>query len=43
VIILLMSRCSSCDPQVENCSSSASGTRTSGGSYGGYSGGGGHK
>ncbi len=29
-----------CDPNVENCSSS---TRTSGGSYGGYSSGGGHK
>jgi hypothetical protein len=41
VIILLMSQCSSCDPKVENCSSSAG--RTSGGSYGGYSGGGGHK
>jgi predicted RNA-binding Zn-ribbon protein involved in translation (DUF1610 family) len=30
----------SCDPQTENCSSSA---RSSGGSYGGYSSGGGHK
>jgi hypothetical protein len=29
-----------CDPQLENCSS---GYRSSGGSYGGYSGGGGHK
>ena len=38
----LLSRCSSCDPQVENCSSS-SGYRSTGGSYGGYSGGGGHK
>ncbi len=36
----LLSRCSRCDPQVENCSSSY---RSSGGSYGGYSGGGGHK
>lgn len=43
LIILLFSRCSSCDPKVENCSSSGSGYRTSGGSYGGYSGGGGHK
>jgi hypothetical protein len=41
VVVLMFSRCSSCDPQVENCSSS--GGRTSGGSYGGYSGGGGHK
>ncbi len=44
VIILLsvMSRCSSknCDPQYENCSSSY---RSGGGSYGGYSSGGGHK
>jgi ribosomal protein S27E len=43
VVILLISQCSSCDPKVENCSSSGSGYRTSGGSYGGYSGGGGHK
>lgn len=43
LVILLVSRCSSCDPKVENCSSSGSGYRTSGGSYGGYSGGGGHK
>jgi hypothetical protein len=43
IVILLISRCSSCDPQVENCASSGSGYRTSGGSYGGYSGGGGHK
>jgi hypothetical protein len=41
VILSLMSRCSShCDPQRENCSTSV---RSSGGSYGGYSGGGGHK
>ncbi len=45
VIILLsvMSRCSgnrNCDPQRENCSSSY---RSGGGSYGGYSSGGGHK
>lgn len=44
LLALLMSRCSSCDPQVENCStSSGSGWRSSGGSYGGYSSGGGHK
>ena len=42
IITSLLSRCSSCDPQVENCSSS-SGYRSTGGSYGGYSGGGGHK
>lgn len=39
--LFLIGRCSRCDPNVENCSSS--GTRTSGGSYGGFSGGGGHK
>ncbi len=38
----ILSTCSSCDPRVENCSSS-SGYRSSGGAYGGYSGGGGHK
>jgi len=48
IVILLIIQCSSCDPKVENCSSSSSGLnnsgyRTSGGSYGGYSGGGGHK
>jgi len=42
VLVLLLSRCSRCDPAVENCNSS--GYRSSGGSYGGYSGGGGsHK
>jgi hypothetical protein len=35
--LFLISRCSSCDPKVENCSSSRSG------SYGGFSSGGGHK
>ncbi len=42
IVFSMMSRCSrDCDPQRENCSSSA---RSSGGSYGGYSsGGGGHK
>lgn len=42
VVLSLLSKCSRCDPQVENCSSS-SGYRSSGGSFGGYSGGGGHK
>jgi hypothetical protein len=42
LLSVLLSRCSSCNPQVENCSSS-SGYRSTGGSYGGYSGGGGHK
>lgn len=41
LIILAFSQCSSCDPQVENCTSSS--YRSSGGSFGGYSGGGGHK
>ena len=40
MIVISMSRCSrDCDPQVENCSSARSG----GGSYGGFSSGGGHK
>jgi len=45
VLLLVMSRCSSCDPNVEYCRSSASGSgaRSSGGSFGGFSGGGGHK
>lgn len=38
---LLFSRCSQCDPKVENCN--ASNSRTSGGSWGGFSGGGSHK
>ena len=42
LLSVLLSRCSDCDPKVENCSSS-SGYRSTGGSYGGYSGGGGHK
>jgi hypothetical protein len=37
LFLFLISRCSSCDPRVENCSSSRSG------SYGGFSSGGGHK
>ena len=42
VLLLVLSTCSSrCDPRYENCSSSS--YRTSGGSYGGYSSGGGHK
>ena len=44
ILLLLLGRCSSsCDPNVENCDSSSYGARSSGGSYGGYSGGGGHK
>jgi hypothetical protein len=44
LLALLISRCSSCDPAVENCSSSySSGARSSGGSFGGFSTGGGHK
>ena len=46
VVLFLMTRCGSrCDPNYENCSSSSTGgsTRTTGGSYGGYSSGGGHK
>ncbi len=40
IILAMFSRCSSnCDPQTQNCSSSRGG----GGSYGGYSSGGGHK
>ncbi|MDD5324178.1 MAG: DUF4178 domain-containing protein [Polaromonas sp.] len=41
VLMLLLGRCSSCDPRVENCTSSSS--RSSGGSFGGFSGSGGHK
>ena len=42
LFLFLIGRCSSCDPKVENCSSSSS-ARSSGGSFGGFSGGGGHK
>ena len=42
ILMAVLSRCSRCDPTVENCSSSSS-SRTSGGSFGGSSGGGGHK
>ena len=41
---VVISRCSSCDPAVQNCSSNySSGARSSGGSFGGFSSGGGHK
>jgi ribosomal protein S27E len=40
LVFWLLSRCSSCDPRYENCSRSSG---TSGGSFGGYSSGGGHK
>ena len=40
LLSMLESRCSSCDPAVENCSNSY---RSSGGSFGGWSSGGGHK
>lgn len=40
LLSMLESRCSSCDPALENCSSSY---RSSGGSFGGWSSGGGHK
>ena len=40
----VISRCSSCDPAVQNCSSGyVGGARSSGGSFGGFSSGGGHK
>ena len=41
LFLLVLSRCSRCDPRVENCSSG--GVRSSGGAFGGYSSGGGHK
>ncbi|WP_295856911.1 DUF4178 domain-containing protein [uncultured Xylophilus sp.] len=41
LLVLLLSRCSRCDPAVENCNSSS--YRSSGGSWGGSSSGGGHK
>ena len=40
ILLSMLSKCSTCNPQVENCSSSY---RSSGGSFGGFSGGGGHK
>lgn len=41
LFLFLISRCSSCDPKTENCSSTSA--RSSGGSFGGFSSGGGHK
>jgi hypothetical protein len=41
LLSVIISRCSSCDPKVENCTSSNS--RSSGGAFGGFSGGGSHK
>jgi len=41
LLAMLETRCSSCDPAVENCNSNN--YRSSGGSFGGWSGGGGHK
>lgn len=42
LVMVIMARCTSeCDPNVENCTSSS--YRSSGGSYGGFSSGGGHK
>jgi len=38
ILLTMLPRCSRCDPTRENCSA-----RTSGGSFGGFSGGGGHK
>ena len=42
LLSLIISRCSACDPAKENCSQSYS-SRSSGGSFGGFSSGGGHK
>ena len=42
LLSLIISRCSACDPAKENCSQSY-GSRSSGGSFGGFSSGGGHK
>ena len=42
LLSLIISRCSACDPAKENCSKSYS-SRSSGGSFGGFSSGGGHK
>ncbi len=42
LFLLLISRCSGCDPATQNCNSGSS-SRSSGGSFGGYSSGGGHK
>ena len=42
LLLLLLSRCAGCDPELDNCAASTT-PRSSGGAYGGYSGGGGHK
>ncbi|MFZ4479719.1 MAG: DUF4178 domain-containing protein [Rhodoferax sp.] len=42
LFLVVLSRCSSCNPATENCGSSNN-SRSSGGSFGGYSSGGGHK
>ena len=42
LLLLLLSRCAGCDPELETCAASTT-PRSSGGAYGGYSGGGGHK
>ena len=42
LFLFVIGSCTRCDPKVENCASSGS-SRTSGGSFGGFSGGGGHK
>ena len=41
LLVMVVSRCSSCDPATQNCTSSSS--RSAGGSFGGFSSGGGHK
>lgn len=41
LFLFVISRCSRCNPQTENCASGSA--RSSGGSFGGYSSGGGHK
>ena len=42
LLLFLLGRCSACDPALEDCATSY-GSRSAGGAYGGYSGGGGHK
>ncbi len=44
LLILVIGRCSSCNPATQNCTSTTStSARTSGGAFGGFSSGGGHK
>jgi Domain of unknown function (DUF4178) len=47
LVLFLLSRCTACDPNVQDCgtnyTSTGTGSRSSGGSFGGFSGGGGHK